>query len=111
MKMSTLVPFLVPSNVPAPDAGQPSQKNNNLGICTSSGCRNYSFMSAADKARHYRLGHGGKRGIEREEAPNVKIPRLTCDVCSVSFVSQHRLKEHKNETGHKNPGRGRPKKK
>ena len=25
------------------------------GICTSSGCRNYSVMSAADKARHYRL--------------------------------------------------------
>ena len=44
-------------------------------------------MSAADKARHYRLGHGGKRGIERKETTNDKTPRLTCDICSVSFVT------------------------
>ena len=33
------------TNVPAPDAGQTSQEKTNLGIYTSSGCRNYSFMS------------------------------------------------------------------
>ena len=44
-------------------------------------------MSAADKARHYRLGHGGKRGIERKETTNDKTPRLTCDIWSVSFVT------------------------
>ena len=54
------------------------------GICTSSGCRNYSFMSSADKARYYRLGHGRKRGIERKD----KTPKFTCDICSVSFVTQ-----------------------
>ena len=69
-------------------------------------------LSAADKTRHYRLGHGGKRGMEREEVPsNPKSSRLTCDKCSVSYVTEHRLKRHKNETGHKNPGKGRPKKK
>ena len=80
-----------------------------FGICTSSGCRNYSFMSAADKARHYRLGHGGKRGIEKESTTNDKVPRLTCDICSVSFVTRWRLGQHKDEAGHKNPGKGRPK--
>ena len=99
-------------DVPGPDADQPSQQNNNLGVCTSYGCRNYTFLSAADKTRHYRLGHGGKRGMEREEvASNPKSSRLTCDKCSVSFVTEHRLKRHKKETGHKNPGKGRPKKK
>ena len=59
-------------------------------------------MSAADKARYYRLGQGGKRGIEKESTTNDKVPRLTCDICSVSFV--------KDEAGHKNPGKGRQKK-
>ena len=49
-------------------------------------------MSAADKARHYRLGHGRKRGIERKETTNDKTPRLTCDIYSASFVTQWRLK-------------------
>ena len=63
-------------------------------------------MSAADKARHYRLGHGGKRGIERKETTNDKTPRLTCDICSVSFVTQWRLKQHKDVLTTKNLGRG-----
>ena len=43
-------------------------------------------MSAADKARHYRLGHGGKRGIERKETTNDKTPRLT-----LTYVLSHLL--------------------
>ena len=39
-------------------------------------------MSAADKARHYRLGHCGKRGIERKETTKDKATRLTYDICS-----------------------------
>ena len=66
-------------------------------------------MSAADKARHYRLGHGGKRGIERKETTNDKTPRLTCDICSVSFVTQWRLRQHKDDADHKN-WKGGPKK-
>ena len=66
-------------------------------------------MSAADKARHYRLGHGGKRGIEKESTTNDKVPRLTCDICSVSFVTRWRLGQHKDEAGHKNHGKGPPK--
>ena len=99
-------------NIPGPDANQPSQQKNNLGICTSNGCRNYTFLSAADKTRHYRLGHGGKRGMEREDdTDGPKVSRLSCDKCSVSFVTEYRLRTHKKETGHKNPGKGRPKKK
>ena len=63
-------------------------------------------MSAADKARHYILGHGGKRGIERKETTNDKTPRLTCDICSVSFVTRWRLRQHKDDADHKNPGKG-----
>ena len=59
-------------------------------------------MSAADKARHYRQGHGGKRGIERKD----KTPRLTCDIYSVSFVTQWQLRQHKDHADHKNPGKG-----
>ena len=65
-------------------------------------------MSVADKARHYRLGHGGKRGIERKTT-NDKTPRLTCDICSVSFVTRWRLRQHKDDADHKNPGLGGPK--
>ena len=63
-------------------------------------------MSVADKARHYRLGHGGKRGIERKETTNDKTPRLTCDICSVSFVTQWRLRQHKDDADHKSLERG-----
>ena len=63
-------------------------------------------MSAADKARHYRLGYGRKRGIERKETTNDKTPRLTCDICSVSFVTRWRLRQHKDDADHKNPGKG-----
>ena len=40
---------------------------------------------------------------------NDKVPRLTCDICSVPFVTRWRLGQHKDEAGHKNHGKGPPK--
>ena len=35
-----------------------------------------------------------------------KTPRLTCDICSVSFVTWSRLRQQKDDADHKNPGKG-----
>ena len=55
-----------PESIPPIDSQQPSVKDDNLGICTSGGCKGYKFLSAANETRHIRLAYGGQRGIEEE---------------------------------------------
>ena len=78
---------------------QPSRKEKDLEVCKNSGCRQLSFLSEADSKQHYRLAHGGKRGIDDSDT---KVPRkFKCGICNISYLTQYRLRKHFEETGHK----------
>ena len=81
----------------------------NIGNCAK-GCR-YYFSSEADKSRHIRLVHGGKKGYETDTVPAAPADELAfkCRQCNAAFPNRYQLSCHQKDNGHVNP-RGRPKK-
>ena len=53
-----------------------------------------------------RIAHGGKRGVNEKVNQRTKFQ---CQVCSIYFLTEYRLKTHRLSTGHKGK-KGRPSK-
>ena len=87
-------------NMKNPDEDLPS-RDKDLGMCTFSECKGFTFLTKTDRDRHYKLGHGGKRGMNAT-ANDEKVSGLNtkCQVCGTKFTTQYRLKQHKKDTGH-----------
>ena len=70
----------------------------------------HGVTTDGDTSTHHstlvRIAHGGKRGVNETVKQRTKFH---CQVCSVYFLTEYRLKSHRLSTGHKGV-KGRPSK-
>ena len=82
-----------------PDENLPS-RDKELGRCTLSGCKGFSFFNKKDRDWHYKIVHGGKRRVNAVASENVAGLVTKCQVCGLKFATQYKLKQHKKTSGH-----------